>query len=317
MKDTKGGLTGIINNRRKWQIVLFLVLGLLLFPRTVFANSPGPVDHFSIILENVPAEATGVDVLVPVSEIPADSYLEEKEDVLAEAGLMPDCGLASYDDGFVSCLAHYRDVEYDLTFGQSGRSVSIGGYLGNGRELFPVLREMPQLKLAVYDKNGDILAVSDAFTTVSSFRYVFKGDLTYDAASGHVDVRMHESFAYGMIMSLIPFLIPFILVISALGTVLIELVVGVICSMRPLSVIVKVTALTNIGMNLVFYLLMATMPDFVPFNWLVILELVVIVVEYLIYIRKYRQHSKVHVLVYTVIANLASAMIGLLFFSLV
>ncbi|MBR0173594.1 MAG: hypothetical protein IJQ21_12490 [Lachnospiraceae bacterium] len=311
MKDTKGGLTGIINNRRKWQIVLFLVLGLLLFPRIVFANSPGPVDHFSIILENVPAEATGVDVLVPVSEIPADSYLEEKEDVLAEAGLMPDCGLASYDDGFVSCLGHYRDVEYDLAFDQSGRSVSIGGYLGNGRELFPVLREMPQLKLAVYDKNGDILAVSDAFTTVSSFRYVFKGDLTYDAASGHVDVRMDESIAYLIFMALVPF----ILVISALVTVLIELVVGVICSMRPLSVIVKVTALTNIGMNLLFYLLMATMPDFVPFNWLVILELVVIVVEYLIYIRKYRQHSKVHVLVYTVIANLASAMIGLLFYS--
>lgn len=303
----------VVDSKLKW-CGLFLVIWLLLFPQLVFANSPGPATHFTIKMEHVPVNAAGVDVLAPVSEIPADSFLEEKTGELAKAGLAADCELATYDDGFVSCLAHYKDVEYDLTFerdAQGGASVRIGGYFGNGQRLFPVLREMSQLKLAVYDKNGDILTVSDAFTTASTFRYVFYGSLAYDAESGHVDVKMNESYTYAIIVALMPF----ILGISAVGTVLIEIVVGVACAMRPLSTIVKVTALTNIGMNLLFFAMMVMMPSVRPITMLVILEIIVVAIEYHIYRKKYPQHGKKHVLKYSVIANFASAAIGLAVFS--
>lgn len=289
--------------------LLLVLLSVFAFPSMAFANSPAPAYEFFINIQNVPRDAVGVDVLLPISSMPKGSYQEEKPEILAEAGLSTDCELAVYNDGFVSCLAHYKDVTYDLTFGDihGAAFFKLGGYTGRERNLFEIISKMKQLKLAVYNKRGDILAVSEPFTTASSLRYTFFGKLTYDVASGHVDVDMKESFG----LQLLILLMPLILIISVFVTLLIEMIIGEAFSMEPLKTIAKVTAITNLGMNLVFFLLMVIVPIFSPVVWLLGLEIAVIVIEYQIYKRMYSSHTPAHILRYTIIANAASAAVGM------
>ena len=166
---------------------------------------------------------------------------------------------------------------------------------------------MEELKLAVFDQNGAVLAVSDAFTTAPSFRYSFSGYLTYDVASGHVDVNMRESYKFGMISTVWPF----VMGISVLITVVIEMLVGKAFSMQPLKTVACVTAITNLGMNALLYVMMAKIPQFTPATYLLYLEMAVVVIEFLIYRKKYPQHTTGHLMKFSVIANAASAVIGL------
>ena len=100
-------------------------------------------------------------------------------------------------------------------------------------------------------------------------------------------------------------------------TLLIEFLVGLLFRMKPFRYIIIANLITNIPMNIVLLILMGFTGGLGYWIALVVLEAVVVLVEYLFYRCKYKQRRKWFVLLFTLAANAASLAAGLLLLQLV
>ena len=279
---------------RKSFIILTCALFLtLLSPVSVHANAPAPASFIGVTVRNLPPGAR-VDLLLPREEMEEGVvYAPMNTDVLAQAGLTDSCELAQYEeDGYVSYLAHYAGVDKIPHQGVDNDQTIIRFETG-----FTVIR--------------NILSVTEAFSIQNSRKYNFLGDLRYDAATGAVEPVFWENY---WLMSLL-FLGPLTCLAAMLVTVICEVLVAIPFGMKPLKPVVLTTALSNLVMN-VCLLLFHTVLELNWFAVVIVLELAVLWAEFYIYKKKYAQHTERHVLIYTLVANAVSFVVGELIVSL-
>ena len=149
-----------------------------------YANAPVPRYEFEITIKNAPEGTWGVDFLVPKDKIPEEDYLELNEEALSEQNLPLDCELAAYEmDGAVSYSAHDKNGSFDSRLGEIDGNLYAYGHRA-GYDLVSKLGK--ETRLILFDEEGNVLAVSDLFKAYGSRPKSFKGEISFDAATGEV-----------------------------------------------------------------------------------------------------------------------------------
>ena len=292
-----------------------------------FANAPVPRYCFDITVKNAPEGTSGIDFLVPKDSIPEDEYTELNEEVLSEQGLPADCEIAGYElDGAVSYSVHDSKAESFRELSEQGGDYHVWQF-ENGYDLVKELG--PETKLVLFDEEGTVLAVSDPFKAYGSKPRSFRGEISYDASTGEVisdgmaggltpegeiDPGGNDGSGGGSVIASI--LLGLLLLVGAfIGalviTILLELIVGLFFHLKPVWWVIPVNLITNLAFNI----LLALFVYLLGMNYYVFVgigEIAVIAVEYLLYKSIYKDMPPKKLLIYSIVANVISACVGLL-----
>lgn len=283
-----------------------------------YANGPVPEFDFQIRIDHAPEDTKGLDFMVPKESIPEEEYLELNEETLKKNGFPLDCELASYEkEGAVSYSVHNKNGNLDSAWLVEWKgSLEAMGYK-TGYDFVTTLGQ--ETRIVLFDEKGNVLAVSDPFKAYASKPRKFMGEITYDAATGEVmsngfpggidpdpsekDKEMDPADTFFMVVALLA-----VLTVVALVTTVLELITGLFFRLKPIWWVIPVNLLSN----LVFNLLLIICCFFLPVSyWLyvVIGELAVVAAEYGIYRQIYKDLSNKRLLIYSVVANVISAVI--------
>lgn len=158
--------------------------------------------------------------------------------------------------------------------------------------------DFSNIKIAITDKDGNILTISDKTDLAPpKLGGYLHGWLTYDASNGNVKVNKYEDNITFFIVN----------IIGVILTIIIETITAVFFKMKPFRNIVVVNLITQVIMRILGFIS--------PLEYLLtlfILEVLVYISEYNIYRKIYKEISSRKVLVFTVIANSLSLVIGLI-----
>ncbi len=298
--------------------VLCLLAAFLIFTihavLPVSANAPAPRFNFDIRVTNAPEGAYAVDFLVPGDLIPDGIFTELNREGLGEAGFPEDCELALYDrDGYVSWLTHAEGARPQGILKEAEGFLYVWQY----SEAYDLItRSDTDVRLALVDAGGGILCVSEPFSPAKSTPRHYYGDITYDAASGAVEApqpadasKDGDPMADKIIYS---FVIVLMLMILAVVTMLIELGIAALFRLKPVWHVLWVNLISNLVFNtsLLYFCWLRYPPlPYVPF--VAAGEAAVMLIEFLIYTRIYRERKAGVLLVYSVVANLVSCLLAL------
>ena len=292
-----------------------------------YANAPVPRYCFDITVKNAPEGTSGIDFLVPKDSIPEDEYTELNEEVLSERGLPADCEIAGYElDGAVSYSVHDSKAESFRELSEQDGDYHVWQF-ENGYDLVKELGQ--ETRLVLFDEGGTVLAVSDPFKAYESKPRSFRGEISFDASTGEVisngmaggltpegeiDPGGNDGSGGGSVIASI-FLGLLLLVGAFIGalviTILLELIVGLFFHLKPVWWVIPVNLITNLAFNL----LLAIFVYLLGMNYYVFVgigEVAVIAVEYLLYKSIYKDMPPKKLLIYSIVANVISAVAGLL-----
>lgn len=294
---------------KKCWLLLIFIMSLVIIPENAYANGPIPPSGIKIVLKNAPENAFGADILLLLSG-ESDLYLQCNQELLAEVGLTDSCELSDYSEGgYVSNLAHTKTAQYcgALKKDNNGYMNVLCCWLNNDYTV--VAYKMGDLKIAVYDKTGSILAVSEAFHIEGDRGERFLGDVEYDVKTGLVTVRRYTNF-----IDIIGYFIT--LVIFAWGaTIGTEAIVAACFKLRPIGYVVRINLVSNLIFNLALYIcnVLISLP-----YWpcVIVGEIAVIIIEYSLFKYKYLQYTRRKIFFYSCVANFASFGITFLFYLL-
>ena len=193
-------------------------------------------------------------------------------------------------------------------------------YLGNTFEkaerdiLKEIADEGPGEKIAFYFLNGDLRDFAFEFTLTDG-TVITTDPIAPDSELYHkyvFNAKTHEfkkgsSSSDGVFLSNCFNVLSFGLVflIPCAFTILIEWLISLAFRLKPGRVVVLTNLCTNLGMNIIISLICGL----IPVNYYIIVliaEILVMGIEFLIYSKKYRSHPKWKILIYTVVANVAS-----------
>ena len=152
--------------------------------------------------------------------------------------------------------------------------------------------------VAVTMKDGTI-RTSDPVESVT------RRDLKYDVKSNILKVKADLGLLY-VPLFLLEVVVSFAFLLGF--TALVEFLVALPFKLKPYKYVILINIVTNVAMNLILSLL-RTIMSMREYNdlWIVVLlEVAVVLVEYLFYTRKYKDHPKGKLLLFSLIANALS-----------
>ena len=304
-------------------VLLLSLAAFLVRPAEAFANAPLPARFFIISMENAPENAYGVDFLLQKEKIPQEKYTECNTKALEAAGLPAGCELAVYEnDSWVSFLTHHSEAEFEGDLAPvPGKPETLVSYTANYG--YKELAESGNVRLAVFDKEGNILSVSDPFDVKVSTPHHNYSNLQYDAASGqaYCVTLMEELQNHGqkpdhhaptgnffLILASIA-----LLAAAALVTMLIEFLIALIFRLKPAGWTLLVNFFSNIIFNLLVIIFCIGKTEPLPYGIFVPAgEVLVVIAEYLVYTQIYKELTHRRLLIYSIVANLFSAALVML-----
>ena len=292
-------------------------------PRDVYANSPVPQYDFSVTVKNAPEGAYGVDFLIPKECIPEEEYTDYNE-AIAESGFSRDSGIVQYaEDGYVSFMAHCRPCWFDGELHEWNGDLEAYGMTSG----YDIISGQPDVKLAVFDREGKVLAVSESFKAHRSTPRHYYGNITFDIGnaaletngpgplSGSIEADIPDPETDGFADRVIEtILAAFFLLVIAVITMVLELLVALLFRLKPVWWVLAVNLCSNLVFNvlLVFFCYLKYPP--VPYLRFVLTgEAVVVLAEFLAYTKLYENYGKLRLFFYTLVANVFSAVLVLLF----
>ena len=179
-------------------------------------------------------------------------------------------------------------------------------FLGNVEKIDPEHPEYswtyypPKMfKVAVYDPADGSLKVSDPAER-TAFDTFYTADLNEDGIVLDEDVHLKREII-GLLSRMIL-------------TVAVELVLALIFGYRKkkeIGTIVKTNLFTQLLLNLVMAFMDYYMGMMVWIFLFPVMELVVLVIEMIVYLRKFRDHSRWKTILYSILANLATLFMGI------
>ena len=182
---------------------------------------------------------------------------------------------------------------------------------GDGSQYFRCTDSDTQMYLELKLPDGTVVQSNTLPITPNGvYRYDGKTNVLTDR-TGSLDTTCIGDVFLFLLTLLLEILAAFAL------TILIEFLVGLCFKMKPFRYIIIANLITNIPMNIVLLILSGFTGSVGYWIALVVLEAVVVLVEYLFYRCKYPQRKRWFVLLFTLAANAASLAAGLLLFQLV
>ena len=197
------------------KLFLIIVLLFVLPVQSVYAMMK-PADTITLDISNIPNDAVYIDVLFNFKN--GENYTELDKDYVKRCGF-DTAELAEYDeDDFVSFSCHYRGGNKADMHIKEGKTVFVGE-----EEFRRFKLNDNSLKLAVLDKNGHILQVSDPVKTDDPENSIYLvGDIKYDVGENRIDPDLFNNsgirtenipFFMGLLSFLIILLIALILIL--------------------------------------------------------------------------------------------------------
>lgn len=300
-----------MKRRNKFFCVFVLCIILVCcLPVSVFANSPDYPDYFFVYISNVPEEAVYADLLIKIDEN------DPKYTPFQASGLGDDKVLLGeiadyFEDGYSSFTLHYKNAasnnKIEKEFYSDNYWVSFCGdyeYNSVSSQYEDVLKNYHKVKIALLDENFKVIAVSEE-ADLSNISLVnsFTGYMYYDAFQNSLEANMY-----------VP---PFFIVIGGfLSFVVMSLSVGIEVIVALVFGLRKKQLVTVCYINICTQAVMRFLYCVIPLAyWLetLILEFLIYLVEFLIYKKHIKGVSTVRVLIYTVIANTVTLLLGLAF----
>ncbi|MCL2368437.1 MAG: hypothetical protein FWC72_05525 [Oscillospiraceae bacterium] len=260
-------------------------------------------------MRNLPEGAVFADLLIRIEQ-DDPNFVHINEGNLARFGLDAQAEIVGFNaDGFMSFTFHYRDADAGLyTNRYSGGSGWVTFARGSARQFEDLRRNYSDMKIALLDYAGNVISVSAQFTLPNDFLW-----LTYDHQTRAVSVRVRTTSSPWRFIFL-PHTIVMIITI-ALFSIGLEIVIGLFFQFfrKKLLLIFCVNLGTQMAMWVVYLRFMWLWP---PLLAILLLEVVIYVTEFVIYRKSpiMADESTRKLLLYTVIANTVSLVLGILVF---
>lgn len=299
----------------KRRLITFFLAALLMlsFPTAASANSPPPSPWYTFVMTNLPEGTVYVDLLIRMQDTDP-MYVDLVTENVPE-NFADNAGILSYCvDDYRSYTFHYRGARSEIRLTKEGTvtffadSTLIYEYESTGHE--EEVEKRGKICLAMLDGEGNILQVSKPHSLQpKGLLATSTGLFRYNASADSLTV---ESRTHGLILFL------FIGVMGMVLTCAVECFVALffdlICKRTGLILITNLISqlVMRIGQILLLWLLFTWERSAAHFWIVLLLEIPVYACEFLVYKKYIREASWQRCLAYTVCANTASVLAGLL-----
>jgi hypothetical protein len=278
------------------------LLMLVAIPCFASANGPPPDTSITIMVVNPPAEAAYIDILVDKSlkEINAAS---PNPDVFAAYPIIVNSELVSCDsDGYVSYSLFYEHDAYS-----NAQFLNLEFHQRSGNKFSGAFDfDINSIKIVLLDGSGKILQISDTVVLAQPDDHIHTPTsiVSYDYNSNIAKVKFlvdTSSITFVVMM--------FMAVFRMLFSTGVEIIIAVPFKIKRIKVLVIVNIITqtiiSLGIPIVTMLMSYTVS-------VVIFEILIYILEFFAYLNFLREPKWKKVLLYTVTANTASLLLGLL-----
>lgn len=304
---------------KKFCSICMVILAFLwICPMAVSANAPAPGPSYEFFLENVPEGTVYVDLLIYLPETDARYSPLEKGNL--PEGFAEDAPIVMYCEGdFRSYTFHYRNARSEILMSKQGMvcffansSVMYDGDWGLADDHQQDVEKRGKIRLAMLDGEGNILQVSGALSLEPSGILSYSlNRFFYDGAKDQLKVESQSNF--GLIAVFVIFGILGILASSGVEWLVARW-------FRQIQAHARFVFLVNVVSQFLMRLAQIFLLWFIAIcsssmeYWFVVLflEIPVYIGEFLIYRRKMPEVSWKRCLAFTVCANTASLLLGLL-----
>ncbi len=283
---------------------IFLCLAVLFSMTTAaFANGPSPAEVYTLELEELNDQYPGavyVDLLI---QLPMTDSRYAECNPLPE-GFPEDAEIISYrDEDFCSYTFHYRDAVSEINLNKNN-AVTFFGLTDHARQIL----ELGRIRIAILDKNGDILEVSKPQELYPGGYFAYRLNCyTYSCSTN----CLRDSFG------ILPLSVLFYCFVSAVGlalTLLLEWQIAGNYLFRLPKKALRLVLLTNLTSQVLFRILFPVLHSHILSTYitrLVFLEVLVYVGEFVIYSLLMKEVSWKKRLAFTLVANTLSLAVGL------
>ncbi len=203
------------------RVLVIMLMLLFMMPVQSVSAARKDADTITLDISNIPEDAAYIDVLIDFEN--GENYTKLNEDNLKQYDFDAD-ELAQYNEGgFVSYSCHFRGIKTDMKI-KAGKTVFVDEK--TERQFY---FDYNSLKIAVLDKNGHILQVSDTVEINKHERHFggttsiyLAGDIKYDVGENKVDPDMFDNSTsdLGIILAYAPYTLFIPIVIIAIFVVL-------------------------------------------------------------------------------------------------
>jgi len=293
------------------KIVIFLLLYMLMLSIAAYANSPVPPNHVSVKITDIPDNAVFADMLIQISPKCLE-YIDFNVANGLRYGITNDSPIAIYnEDGFMSFTFHFKDSANSITLeipsesAVYAREYYFSTFADTGADdtqYRNILKNYHIIKIALLDGHGNILCISDE-VDIKPNRVSYLFSVKYNATDGIIEADIFES--PWMIIGVIFLTISVILRVAL--SITIETVIAIPFKVKPRWKIIFVNAVTQI-----ILIVFITLSDLSYIQALILIELFVYLFEFTAYTLLFKNISKPKLALYTVTANTASLIIGIL-----
>ena len=296
--------------KRLLSALLIVVLLLILLSVSVAANSPPPISYYHFSISNVPYGTAYVDLLVWLPETNSHYTALVKENL--PEGFTEESEIITYcEDDYRSYTFHFTNARSKIQLSEWGTvqffadsTVSYSGTLANHKEY---VERQGTIRLAMLDEKGNILKVSKKLSLEPDGMFSERTNrFQYDASADTMEVMTYPSGGVLLIM----ILYPIIALIGMVFTVLVEWGISkLFLHIRLYGKLIVITNIfTQIGMWILYGLSMLILP--LGNGNIVFAEIAVYITEIWIYRKKMLAVPQKQCLIYTIIANTASLILG-------
>jgi len=283
------------------------LLFALLLCLPVSANSPAPPNLFYVHVANLPEGAVSIDLLIQINSTSShytdynsfnESYMDDGNSLDGQRDWMAaQTPIAQYnEEGYMSFSVHDRRARRHGDVPDGEMMFQTSGYI----ESFHLISET--VKLALVNKDGRALALSQAVSIVPQEADTFPRQIDWDASGGVPTVRFDPVYHSP----------PAARPLNALGRMLLSITLEVLLAMllkiRPWHKVAAVNLVTQLALVAFMFL----NPAIVSAKFLIIAELLVFAAEALIYLPLYPKIAKQKLVLYALAANALTLGVGLI-----
>jgi len=297
---------------KKYLFTIILLIICILPASTVIANGPPPPNSLSVHISKYSSECSYADILIKLSDNDSN-YVAFNSNYGEDLDISPSSEIVQYnEDGFMSYTFHFNGAISESKMNEDGfinrnitdehTSKNIFAYSDSGPAYNDFISDHYQLKIVLLDINGSILQTSNEVSVKAGITSYFVGRIIYDAEQNIAKAEMRTNML--AIMFWLPLLIAFRIFVST-G---LEILAAIPFKIKPKRKIFVVNLITQ------FILTIVILAGLIKPYWLAVLIMEVFVYssEYFAYTKLFKDISNKKLLIYTVVANTTSLLIGLL-----
>lgn len=290
-------------------ILSLVIISSLIAPLFIaYADSPAPPNYFHCYVTNADSNVTNTDILIKINN-DSPNYTDFNTSNSNAQGFDSSAQIVTYNqDGYMSLSFHYKNVDSLRSVQREDLSIEKHIILNNGYK--PISTITNSIKIALLDKDGNVLKVSDAVSIMPKDNTTYPRSVNYNAAGETPKITFAQYYSgynnnYSIVISTL-FILAFLA--RMLISTSIETLIAVPFKIKPFWKIVVVNIVTQL-----LLLLLLAFGGLSYINAVIIGEILVYISEFAAYIFLYKNISKRRLALYTIVANSASLAVGLIF----